>query len=222
MTLAETLAASAVFGIANAAHCAGMCGVFAAGASGLGRFTAYAAGKTATYAAIGAVAGSAGAAALTSAGAPQAWLGLAAGVVTLVVGVRTLLPPRPAADGAWAALLTPLTSAVARARAARSTFVLGAATGLLPCGVVYAAAAQSAAAASPVHGALAMTAFGLGTVPVLAVTSLVGRGALLRFGPSRVRTAGAILVLVTGIVMTVRSGLPLLHAGGGDGTPSCH
>lgn len=257
MTAAEAAVPAFVFGIANAAHCAGMCGVFAARSNGLRRFAAYASGKTVTYVALGTLAGAAGAGAVRSMGGVNAWLGLAAGAITVALGVRALGPsvgtwvrsaagnaaratPSPASGvvvagagspgptswrpppAAWTALAAAFGDAVASARATGSAFLFGAATGALPCGVVYAAAVQGAATGSAVDGAITMAAFGFGTVPVLAVTSLAGRGVLLRLGPARVRTAGAIVVVVTGIALVVRSALPLLHALHGEGTSCCH
>lgn len=215
----EPLAGAFVFGIANAAHCAGMCGVFALRAGGLRRFAAYAAGKTFVYTAFGAVAGAVGAEAVRALGAVQGWLGIATAVFLLAAGVRLLVPPRGAGDGAWAALLAPFAGAVERARETGSSFLFGAATGLLPCGVTYLAAAQAGTTASAAGGALAMAAFGLGTVPVLLVTAVAGRGAFLRLGPARVRRAGGVVLILTGLVAGVRAALPLVS---GDGAPHCH
>jgi sulfite exporter TauE/SafE len=223
VTIADAALPAFVFGIANSAHCAGMCGVFALRAGGTGRFALYALGKTATYVALGAVAGALGAQAVRSLGGVQAWLGLAAGLVVIVAGVRLLRPPSPRASGAGAvaSLLAPLSLAVESARTTGGPFLFGAATGLLPCGVVYLAAAQGAATASPVGGAVSMAAFGLGTVPVLAAAGLLGRGALLRLGPSRIRTAGAVLVILTGLVTSVRASIPIFADTRG-GAATCH
>lgn len=222
MSLADTLVPPFVFGVANAGHCAAMCGVFAIRAGGAARFAAYALGKTTTYVALGAVAGVLGARVLGALGGAQAWLGLAAGLVMIGAGVRLLVPPTAGRVAGAGRFLAPLAGVVEQARATGSAFLFGAATGALPCGVVYLAATQCAATASPVDGALGMAAFGMGTIPVLGVTSLLGKGALMRLGPSRVRTWGAILVLVTGVVVSIRSGIPLLHASGGEVTPCCH
>jgi sulfite exporter TauE/SafE len=52
-------------------------------------------------------------------------------------------------------------------------FGYGLALGLLPCGLVYLALVGACAAGGPVMGAVFMVAFGVGTVPVLA---MVGAG----------------------------------------------
>jgi sulfite exporter TauE/SafE len=222
MTPAEAAVAAFLFGVANAAHCAGMCGLFALRTGGWGRFLGYALGKTATYTAFGVLAGALGAQAVRALGGVQAWLGLAAGLVVVVAGVRLFRPPAPpAADGAAGALLAPFAAAVEHARTAGGPFLFGAATGLLPCGIVWLAAAQAAATASPVGGALSMAAFGAGTIPVLAAVALLGRGAVLRLGPARVRTAGAVLVLLCGIVTSARAAIPLVAGITGE-SATCH
>lgn len=237
MTLAEAALPGFLFGLANAAHCAGMCGVFAfragrpsddgspAGrAAPAFRFAAYAAGKAFTYVALGAVAGTLGAAVLASLGGVQAWLGLAAGAVLVAAGIGMLLPRRASPDGgARPFLAAPFVDAVRRARATGSAFLFGAATGALPCGVVYLAALQSATTGSPLRASLSMAAFGAGTVPVLAAAALLGHGVLVRFGPSRLRAAGAALVLAAGLVTSYRAAAPLLaDAPPGEAPPCCH
>jgi sulfite exporter TauE/SafE len=67
--------------------------------------------------------------------------------------------------------------------------------GLIPCGLVYAAAAASAFARSPAHSAAAMLAFGLGTLPWLLAAGVAAarlRG-WLRLQPVRVAGGGAVM-----------------------------
>ncbi|MCE9638343.1 MAG: sulfite exporter TauE/SafE family protein [Planctomycetes bacterium] len=219
MTAWEAAVPSFLFGIASSAHCAGMCGVFALRAGGTGRFALYALGKAATYVVLGTIAGALGAGAVRALGGAQAWVGVAAGLLLVLAGVRLLRPGDPR-SGPFAAFLAPLAGAVETARVSGGAFLFGAMTGLLPCGVVYLAAAQGAATASPVGGAISMAAFGMGTVPVLAAVALLGRGAMMRVGPSRVRTAGAVLVIVTGVVTGVRAAMPMF-AYSGSACPVC-
>lgn len=54
-------------------------------------------------------------------------------------------------------------------------FVLGLLTGLLPCGLVYAAIATALAAADIVNSTLAMIAFGVGTIPLTLLFSMTGK-----------------------------------------------
>jgi sulfite exporter TauE/SafE len=224
MTWTDVLATGFVFGLANSAHCMGMCGVFAAGIGtsrgGPFRFPLYFAGKTFTYVFLGILAGWAGAHALRGATSVQAAIGAAVGGTLIVAGARMLRPSRAPSKlaTAWARLLEPFYRGVGHAHAAGGPFALGAVTGALPCGVAYLAALQAAALGSPLAGAGLMAAFGAGTIPALAVAGLVGRGALARLGPSRLRTAGAVLVILTGLVAVARA-VPTLVSSAG--APSC-
>ena len=53
-------------------------------------------------------------------------------------------------------------------------FLIGAANGLLPCGMVYFAIAGALATSNILHGMLFMALFGLGTVPLMIVVSNFG------------------------------------------------
>lgn len=212
------------------AHCIGMCGPFVA-ASGLaggtsGRTPAraglfqlgYHAGRLTTYTAIGAVLGALGSAGtLEKLGGPawitplQRYLGLAAGVLMLVVGLAMLGVPRlerivqAAESGAGAAGTRWFGRAYAKLAAAgwKASFPLGLLLGLLPCGFLLGIEAYALASGSAVSGALTMLVFGLGTVPALAgfgvVSGLVG--ARLR---GMLTYAGAALVVALGVFAVVR------------------
>lgn len=54
-------------------------------------------------------------------------------------------------------------------------FIFGLVNGLLPCGLVYVALIGSFSAGSFLHGFLFMLAFGVGTFPVMFLTSLLGK-----------------------------------------------
>lgn len=69
-----------------------------------------------------------------------------------------------------AAVIRPLFSRPAGFRG----YLLGAALGFLPCGLLYGALAAAAAAGDPLAGALAMAAFALGTVPALVAAGTAG------------------------------------------------
>jgi len=224
VTWTEILATGFVFGLANSAHCMGMCGVFAFQAGGgVGRagtrIPLYLAGKTFTYVFLGTLAGLVGAHALAGATRLQALVGVVVGCALAFAGARLLFPSRAPSRiaTAWARVVEPLFRNVRRAHEIGGPFALGAATGALPCGVAYLAAMQAAALGSPVAGAASMAAFGAGTVPALVVAGLAGRGALARLGPARLRTVGAAIVVLCGVVAVARSA-PALFT---DGTPPC-
>ncbi len=188
--------------VGGVAHCAPMCGAFVLGQVGdrLSQLPAvklcelqrvktaallpYHAGRITTYAALGAFAASIGGwlgdlswfghlrSALLLVGA-LAFLAAALGALGASPGGLGLRLPA-AAQGALLRL--------AAAARAWGGFPLGLALGLIPCGMVYAALAVAAAAHDPYGGAVAMAAFGLGTVPSLVMVGFVGRAAGVRFG----------------------------------------
>jgi hypothetical protein len=82
-------------------------------------------------------------------------------------------------------------------RGVASRYVLGAANGLLPCGLVYAALGIPLASGSAPVGAMAMALFGLGTVPALAALTLGARRLLgASLGLRRALAAGVLLAAV--------------------------
>lgn len=186
-----TLAGAALAGLVGSPHCVGMCGGLAAAAGqrpvdGL----LWSLGRLSTYALLGAVAG-----------ATAGILPLPARVGTILAALMLLwfaagladlpLPKLPVPAG-----LHRLGSRLLRRQDLPSRYAFGVITGFLPCGLVYAALSLPVAAADPLLGALAMVAFGLGTVPALAIATLGLRrlvaGSLWR------RRVLALLVLVVG------------------------
>jgi len=101
-------------------------------------------------------------------------------------------------------------------------FGFGMANGLLPCGLVYASLAIPVAAGDPVVGALAMTAFGIGTAPALTAVALGLRKVVMRdMRLRRVLAAGVFLAAMWSI--GTRTGLmgggPMQHGPGMDPDP---
>jgi len=84
-------------------------------------------------------------------------------------------------------------------------YALGLALGLLPCGFLYAGLTVAAATASPFWGGLAMTAFGLGTVPSLIVVGVAGHWAAHRLNTITTRIAPLLMLvnaaMLAGIAM---------------------
>ena len=98
--------------------------------------------------------------------------------------------------------LQPLAARLLPARTPAQSYAAGLVWGWLPCGMVYAALAGAMFAGSAARGALAMTAFGLGTLPfLLAAGWLAARlrawrigvgGAVLGFGTYGLAHAGGL------------------------------
>lgn len=221
-------------GFAGSFHCVGMCGGFACGLSQMHtgsksalllRSLLYNLGRLVTYAFIGALAGTFGAA-LTGGGSmvlsgemgvAQRLLSAAAGVLMLIMalelfGIRKHMPKswgRIGGEGIAGIFRSLLLS-----RNPSAPLVLGVANGFLPCPLVLAFAAISAATGSVELAILTMIAFGLGTFPSMIFMSMVGvlmSPAIRVWG---VRVAGT-FVLVIGLVTLARGLLPgLIHGAG--------
>jgi len=162
-----------LLGLVGSLHCAAMCGpLVLAVSSADGSRSPFAAsrlvhnaGRIATYCAIGLLFGAVGRT-FALAGV-QRWLSLVAGA-SILVGL--LLSTRFALKTPFAKLVVTLKTAFSRLlqrRTLASQFLLGSLNGLLPCGLVYIAAAGAATTLSPIGGALHMAAFGAGTLPMM-------------------------------------------------------
>lgn len=165
--MVELLTAALLAGLLGSVHCIGMCGAFAASCTrARGGLAAWHLGRILTYTGLGAAAGALGSLIPGPPWVPGAvaalllvWFALA--LAGLVPEPR-LLPPALSRAGSRAA-------ATPRAGA---QFLFGLVNGLLPCGLVYSALALAIAADRPTAGALAMLAFGVGTLPALSVAAL--------------------------------------------------
>ena len=190
------LLASFLAGVAGTPHCAGMCGpLVAAQARGTGQAVAWQTGKMATYAALGAVAASMG----TLLPHLVSWgpaLGAIAWLFLFWFALRLAGVPLPHVRFGERRLLA-LVARVPRGSKHLGPMALGALTGLLPCGLVYAALALALAAPSVLGGALAMVAFAVGTAPSVSLAAWGMRRAVLRSRGVRLAMAGAVLVLGT-------------------------
>ncbi|OGA31021.1 MAG: hypothetical protein A3F77_07380 [Betaproteobacteria bacterium RIFCSPLOWO2_12_FULL_67_28] len=233
------LAAMFVAGIASGVHCIGMCGgivaVFgtrrtialtparAPGRADFARQLAFNGGRISSYTVAGAMAGLAGGAAAAMAGAlpVQALLYAGANVMLVLVGLylmgaaRLLMRLEPLGGPLWRRL-QPYAARGLAARTVPHAFAAGLAWGWLPCGLVYGALAAAAFAATPGGGALAMLAFGLGTLPNLLAAGMAAAWLRRWFALRAVRVGAGVVVLgfgvfglahASGIAESVRQGL---------------
>lgn len=194
-------------------HCVPMCGGFVLGqvADGMARMPAtrlcewrritggallpYHLGRITTYASLGALAGlSAGR--LPWSGTISAALLLLAAILFLL-HVARLLPGLERAPAAWTHFVT------WAARHARGGYPLGIALGFLPCGFLYAALATAAASGSPLIGAGAMLAFGIGTAPALVVVGIAGQAAGRRWQRGVAVAAPAVMLLNAALLIVL-------------------
>lgn len=169
-----------------------MCGPFAAAcarpAAGL---AAWHAGRLIGYAILGAAAGAAGAILPGPAWVPSLLAALfltwfAATLAGLVPEPRGVLPGFAAAG-----------RLLREGRGPASRFAFGVVNGFVPCGLVYSALSIPVALSRPLPGAVAMLAFGLGTLPALSIAAI----GLRRVTPASLtaRRVLAVLVLAAGL-----------------------
>jgi uncharacterized protein len=221
-----------VLGLVGSLHCAGMCGPLAlalpqTGNPGLsfsaGRL-AYNLGRVVTYCLLGLVFGLLGKT-LFLAGI-QRWVSIALGL-TLLFGLfasRKLVLLKPVT--ALVNWLKSKMSVLLRRRSFVALATLGLLNGLLPCGLVYVAAAGATATGGLLSGALYMAAFGAGTVPMMLAISLSGK--LVPFS-LRLKLQKAIpvsvfilatLLILRGMALGIPYVSPVLSADGG--MSCCH
>jgi sulfite exporter TauE/SafE len=216
LTLLMTVFVASLLG---SLHCAGMCGPFIAFCVGTERQdarrhamvqTAYHGGRMVSYALLGAIAGALGAAANWGGDVIgiQRTAMIVGGVFMVGFGLVTLLRilgVRIGKAGAPKALQIAFMKGQAFAQHRHPVVragVIGLLSIFLPCGWLYFFVIASATTGSAWAGALAMIAFWLGTVPVLAA---VGVGVQTLFGPLRRHLPAAMscLLLIVGVVVIV-------------------
>jgi len=242
-----------VVGLLGSVHCAGMCGGIVGALSltpprahpraavitlhptrGMGAgpyLAAYNGGRIASYTAAGALAGGLAQGASRMAALPllQAagyWL---ANLMLVALGLHLM--------GAWSGMarieragqllwrhVRPGLARIGPPDTLPRMFAAGVLWGWLPCAMVYSVLLTAMLSGSAGAGALAMLAFGLGTLPMMLALGLAGARlrAWLRLAP--VRTACGLLVLGFGVIGLARAagGLPAswlqvlcLHPGAG-------
>jgi sulfite exporter TauE/SafE len=208
-----TLIAAFIAGLAGSVHCLGMCGGIAgalgmAGGADRGRIMgafnalAYNLGRVGTYGLIGAIAGGLLAASGDALGVPG-WAGalrIATAVILIAIGLQLAVNWRglqrlEALGGRFWQKLAPVARRFMPPRTPFHALALGALWGWLPCGLVYTMVVAAAVAGDALNGAGVMIAFGLGTLPAMTGTALLGRHVnSLRQRPGFRRIAGAVLI----------------------------
>lgn len=202
-----------VAGLVGSPHCVAMCGGLAgAGAQGKLSGAAWHLGRLLTYAALGALAGSFGRAL-----PGPAWVPLALSSAFLLFFALRLGGWAPTLASGGAHRLAAFAGRALRLGGVSGRLAFGMVTGLLPCGLVYAALALPVASGDALQGALAMVLFGLGTVPALAAASAGLRRLANR--SLRSRRLMALVVFLCGVgALAWRAPL----GADADGPPPCH
>jgi len=207
---AVALASLFTVGLLGGVHCIGMCGgIVTALTVRLPHHRprpslqlAYHAGRLSTYAAAGAAAGGMGSALqlLEPAVPVQAALYLLAQLMLVALGLyllgigKYLQVFENAGLRLWRRV-QPLASKLLPVSTAPRAYAVGLVWGMLPCGLVYSVLATALVSGSAHGGALAMLAFGLGTLPsLLAVGAVLPALERFRRAPAVRRAAGGIVI----------------------------
>ena len=218
------IGAAFVIGLLSSLHCIGMCGpLVSLGCKSVpARRMAFgpllfAVGKFGSYSVLGLIAGFFGATLSGggSLGRATAYISLGGGILMLLVIAVSRLN--------ISVLGTARLSAAMAKFSLRSgnlaPLFLGIGAALLPCGLLYAMVARSAAAAEPLSSMALMQAFGLGTSP-----ALVGLGTLLRAIPPKWSRfgalAGEIVLALTAVILIWRGIVGITAAA--TGHSCCH
>lgn len=209
-----------ISGILGSAHCIGMCGAISAmmnlGTTGIGsaleRQVLWSIGRVFTYSFLGMVVGFAGGRLTkTQFLSSQANVLTIQAIFAILAGVLLIIQGMIAAGWlyrnvkAGSCLTATLFGKFLRGGSRTGVFIAGILTGFLPCGLVYSFLALAAASTSVWKGPLLMTAFGLGTIPVMLVTGAGLTVASMQLR-QRLMKAAAICVLMTGL-LTVGRGI---------------
>lgn len=107
-----------------------------------------------------------------------------------------------------------------------SLFVIGLLNGFLPCGLVYTGIAGAVATGDVLKGALFMTVFGLGTVPMMFAIPLIS-SVIPVSARNRIRKANPFIIALMGFLLVTRGlnlGIPYLSPGLNKSTATafCH
>lgn len=222
------LLAGFALGVAGSVHCLLMCGPLVLASQGTSGFRrswrglfAYHAGRLLTYELV-ALAASLAARVLVLGGLQRA-LSIACGVMLLAGAVPASLPP--SMTGLVRFWLRPILRGSSRAgrmagsHPSTARFIGGVLNGLLPCGLIYAAAVMAAASGSVASAALLMGGFGAGTLPALA-----GLSASAPHGLSllRLRRVTPLMLGAVGLMLVIRGALPVESAHSSEHVAGVH
>lgn len=231
--MTEILLAGLGMGIAGSFHCIGMCGPLALSipldtSGSFARFLSvglYNLGRVLTYFLMGAVLGWAGYRFAII--GYQQYFSIAMGIALLVM----LLPARYVPEIKWLKsaqqrIKKILARFLTRRNRPFSFLLIGTLNGLLPCGLVYMAIATALVIGGTIKSGVFMAAFGLGTIPLMAVLMLTGHHLSFSFR-LRIKKLLPYFVAVVAVLMVLRGlnlGIPYISPAfsTGVGAVDCH
>jgi len=173
-----------VLGLIGSFHCIGMCGPIAVALPvsnkswglKISGTLLYNLGRALTYGMMGAVFGVLGEG--IQLGGLQSWVSITMGIIMIISVVFPVLFRNISVFDryiyGYVDKLKQYLAPLFKNSSLESLFIIGLLNGLLPCGLVYVALAGAIATGGVASGALFMFVFGLGTLPMLAVVTLLG------------------------------------------------
>lgn len=201
-----------ILGITSNLHCIGMCGPIAMAVpvnrssnfTILGGIFQYNFGRVLTYTALGALVGTIGITVETL-GFLQ-WLSVIAGAFLILFAWRKWISSRLDAKIPMLGMQSFVSKGLGKVIASNSPFklsLLGMLNGLLPCGMVYVGLMNALLGGSPGTSALAMAAFGVGTLPSMIAVGFAAN----RISSSmrqKINKAVPFLLTIVGVLIVLR------------------
>lgn len=171
-------------GLIGSFHCVGMCGPIALALpfsrknnwQALGSILLYNAGRILTYALLGVAIGSVGQGLFLI--GLQSWFAIGTAILLIIAAIFSINVENKILNIPFIAKFYRQVQKMlgkVLGKHANSLFYVGLLNGLLPCGLVYMAIVGALATTSVWQGALYMLFFGLGTIPLMALTAFSAR-----------------------------------------------
>ena len=208
----EILYTALGLGLLTGFHCVGMCGPIAlvlplnnkSWATRVFSALLYNIGRTITYASMGAVFGVIGAG-FSFAGF-QRWISIVMGafmIATVIFPQINNVLYKGTGNSKFMSSIKKQLSKYFQQASYKSLFITGLLNGLLPCGMVYMAIAGAIAVGSVSGSVLFMALFGLGTIPMMFLLSMLGNFASLKL-KRFINKAIPYVVVVVGLLFILR------------------
>lgn len=201
-----------IIGLTSNLHCIGMCGPIAMAIpvnrknnlTILSGVLQYNLGRILTYAILGVIVGSIGVTANTL-GFLQ-WLSIITGAFLIVYAWRKIIGNRFTAQLPSFGLNSFVSKRIGKVLGSQTPLkfvLLGSLNGLLPCGMVYVGLMNALLAGSPQQSALAMAAFGVGTLPAMIAVGFAANKVSLSMR-SKMNKAVPYLLTLVGVLIIFR------------------
>ncbi len=211
-----------IIGVAGSAHCAGMCGPLCLAlplqhnktSSRVWKLSVYQVGRVLTYSMIGLLIGSLGT--VFSLSGFTRWFSIILGGLLSLAAIGYFFQnrfPSPAfMHRFFSAIQTGIAGLLKRGDRYPVVFMTGVLNGFLPCGMVYLALVYGLSFGNPLHTMGFMAMFGLGTVPVMMISSL-GFFHFRKYVNKYLRPAIPVMIGLMGTLLLLRGlnlGIPVL------------